>query len=502
MFRNNSFLIVIILLLLSVDSCIFAQQKRESRVQYQARTTEVDKKIGNGAQRLLGDVVFTHEGAKMYCDSAYFYPKKNALDAYRNIYIVQGDTLQLYGDFLHYEGKTRLAEITGKVVKLINKETTLTTNELDFNLGTNVGYYTTHGVIINEENKLESEIGHYYTNQESFHFSDSVVIYTPDYTIYSDTLHYNTGTGLATFLGPTNIIGDSSHMYCEKGWYDSKKKLTEARKNAWADNLKQIVKGNYIFYNQNTGDGTARDNVEILDKEQNIILRGNDAKYNDISQYAFMTDSARFIQVADFDSLYLHADSIITYPDTSGEKILFAYYHVKFFRYNVQGLCDSMVYTFIDSVAHLFGSPVLWTENKQISADNIDMYTKNQQMERMYLTKNSFIVNYKGEDYYDQIKGKNMVCYFKDNQLQLIDVKGNGQTVYYAEDGPDIVGVNNIECTDMAIHFEEGQVRNINFYVNPVGVLYPLDQAPENELILKGFNWRETDRPKTKEDIY
>ena len=500
--RNYSIIIGIIFLLISCSNSIIAQKRRESRVQYKARTTEVDKKIGKGAQRLLGDVVFTHEGAKMYCDSAYFYSKTNSLDAYHNIYIVQGDTLQLYGDFLHYEGKTRIAEITGRTVKLINKETTLTTKELDFNLETNVGYYTKHGVIINEENKLVSEIGHYYANRETFHFRDSVVIYTPDYTIYSDTLHYNTETGVANFMGPTNIIGDSTHMYCERGWYDSKKKLTEARSNAWADNLKQKIKGNYIFYNQETGDGTAKNNVEIFDKEQNVFLRGNDAKYNDITQYAFMTDSARFIQVADLDSLYLHADSIVTYPDTSGEKVLYAYYDVKFFRHNVQGLCDSMVYTFIDSVAHLYGDPVLWTDNKQISADIIDMFTRNQKMERMELTKNSFIINFKGEDYYDQIKGKNMICFFEENQLQLIDVKGNGQTVYYAEDGPDIVGVNNIECTDMAIHFEEGQVRNINFYVNPVGVLYPLDQAPENKLILKGFVWREADRPKTKEDIY
>lgn len=491
------------LIITSFSNSVHAQRKKETMVQYEASYSEYDKKIGKGAQRLLDHVVFTHEGAKMYCDSAYFYSKTNSLDAFSNIYINQGDTLHLYGDFLHYEGKTRMAEITGREVKLINKEVVLTTTKLDFDLGKNVGYYTQFGTLVNGENTLTSIIGHYYARIKTFHFRDSVVIVTPDYHITSDTLHYQSETGVATFFGPTDIVGDSTHIYCEKGWYDTKRKLTEARQNAWADNFKQIVKGEYIYFDQNTGDGIAKKDVEIIDKKQNIILKGNNGKYNKETEYAFMTDSAQFIQISSEDSLFLHSDSILTYADTSGEKILFAYYDVKFYRTNIQGMCDSIVYTFVDSTARMFEAPVLWTGNKQIAADRIDLFTKNKMMERMELKGNSFITQKKDTAYYDQMKGKNMNCYFLDNQLTKINVIGNGQVIYYAEDGADIVGVNKIECTDMTIYFDDKQsVKNMDFYVNPVGVLYPLDQAPENEMQLKGFQWLNSDRPKSKTDIF
>jgi lipopolysaccharide export system protein LptA len=479
-----------------------AQNEKPKRVKYQAAYSDFNKKIGNGAQRLIDNVVFTHEGAKMYCDSAYYFSKTNSLDAFSNVYINQGDTLHLYGDFLHYEGNTRLAEITGREVKLINQDIELTTDKLDFDLGSNIGYYTTFSTIVNKENTLTSFVGHYYANKKTFHFRDSVVIVTPDYVVTSDTLHYHSKTGVADFMGPTEIVGDSSYIYCERGWYDTKKKLTEARQNAWADNFKQIIKGEYIFFDQNTGDGIARNEVEIFDKEQNILLTGNDGKYNKETEYAFMTDSAQFIQISEEDSLFLHADSILTYVDTTGEKILFAYYDVKFYRIDLQGMCDSIVYTFIDSTSYLFGTPVLWTENKQVSANRIDVFTKNKLMERMDLVGNSFMISHK-DIYFDQMKGKNMNCFFKENQLQKIDVNGNGQVVYYAEDGPDIVGVNKVDCTNMSIFFENGkQIKKMNFYVNPVGVLYPLDQAPENELRLKGFNWLDSERPKSKFDIF
>jgi lipopolysaccharide export system protein LptA len=476
-------------------------QKQGSKINFQAQYIEVDKKIGSGAQRLIGDVVFFHNGAEMYCDSAYYYARENNFDAYSNILINQGDTVNLFGDFLHYDGNTKLADVSGNV-KLINRETTLTTNVLQYDLGRSIGFYTDHATIINKENTLVSVIGYYYSTLKLYRFADSVVITTPDYKIYSDTVNYNTVTQTAYFFGPTNIIGDSNHIYCEKGWYDTKNDISELRQNAWAQNKNQTVKGDYIFYNKNTGDGIARKNVEIIDQDKSIVLLGNEAKYNEIKQLAFITNRAQFIQISDKDSLFLHADTLQTFPDSVGMKILQAYNHVKFYRKNVQGMCDSMVYTFSDSIARLYQNPVLWTENKQISAEQISMFTKNKQLERMILHKSSFVISQEDTSYFNQIKGKDMDCFFRNNKLLRIVVTGNGQAVYYAPDGNELIGVNKIECSNMTLHFVDGQMKQINFYVNPVGVLYPLDKAPENELRLKGFQWLNKERPYSRYDIF
>lgn len=500
MLSKYEYLISVFIAVLLLPVNLLAQ-KQERIVDYRADYTEFNQNIGNGAQRLINNVQFNHAGAMMYCDSAYMYSKTNTFDAFEDIFINQGDTIHLFGDFLHYDGNTKLATIKGNV-RLINNETTLTTDEMEYDLGKSIGYYTDYGHIVSGENTLESIIGYYYGKRKMFHFQDSVVIVNPDYIIYADTLNYHTETKVAYFFGPTDIIGDSSHIYCEYGWYDTKKDLSELRKNAWAKNNQQTVKGEYIYYDKISGDGIAKENVVIIDHKQDIILLGNDAKYNEIKEFAFITDSAQFIQFTEGDSLFLHGDSLITFPDTSGQKVLQAFNHVKFYRENVQGMCDSLVYTFVDSVARLFDEPILWTKNNQITAEKIEMFTRNQQVEKMKLYSSSFMTTMKDTSSFDQIKGKNMEIFFIDNQIDKIDVKANGQTVYYVVDGPDIVGVNKIDCTDMTLYFKEGELNDIMFYTNNKGALYPLDMAPENELKLKGFSWKDSERPKSKTDIF
>lgn len=500
MYKSLKFLILLILCSLPA---VLQAQKKEARIQYRADVVEVDKNIGKGAQRLLNNVEFIHAGAKMYCDSAYFYSKQNTFDAYQNIFINQGDTVLLYGDFLHYDGNTKKATITGREVKLINKKTTLLTDKLEYELNTGVAYYKQNGHTVSEENTLESIEGYYYTRKKTFVFYDSVVIVNPDYTLYSDTVEYNTETGVARFQGPTNIIGDSSHVYAEKGWYDSKLKLTELKKNAWARNKKQTIYGDYIYYNQISGEGTAKQNVKIVEEEKSILLLGNNARYNENTGYAFITDRAEFVQfTSEGDSLFLHADTLISYPDSSDNRIVFAYYKVKFYRENVQGKCDSLVYTFYDSTIRMYYLPVLWTGKNQVSADRIDIVTRNQKIDKMYLYQSSFITSQEDSLYFNQIKGKNMVCHFNDNQLDLIDVIGNGQTVYFPKDEDEIVGVNLSECSNIKIMLTEGEVSRINFYVSPTGGMYPLEQAPENKLRLKGFNWLSDQRPQSRSDIF
>ena len=478
------------------------QTKGETtQVQFKAINMRMDKNLGNGAKRLLGDVVFTHEGVVMYCDSAYFYSEENSLDAFSNVYITQGDTLHLYGDFLHYDGNTKQAKIKHNV-KLINGDITLTTQELDYNMEDGVGYYTHYAKIVNEENTLESIYGYYYTKTDWMHFRDSIIIVNPDYTVYSDTLHYQTEHKVAHFYGPTEIVGDSNYIYCERGWYDTKRDISELNRNALVENKQQTLMADSIYYNRNSGFGYARKNVVLIDNDQEAILTGERGKYYEFTEYALMTDSAVFIQITDEDSVYIHADTLLSFPDTNDNKVIQAYYGVRMFKTNLQARCDSMVYTFVDSTAHLYYEPIIWNDNNQMTAEQIRMENKNKQIDKMYLDKDALIIQQVDSVKFNQIKGKNMICHFKDNDLNKIDVKGNGQTVYYPEDKGEIIGVNKMECSNMVIRVVDGALNNISFLVKPSATLYPLDKAPINELRLKGFEWLDEIRPKTMTDIF
>ncbi|MGD2033934.1 MAG: OstA-like protein, partial [Bacteroidales bacterium] len=475
--------------------------QKSTRVQFSAATTEVDAKLGKDTKRLLGNVIFTHGGAKMYCDSAYFFSKKNSLDAFHNIYINQGDTVHLYGDFLHYDGNTKIANIRNNV-RLINSKTTLTTDALDYDIANGIGYYTDYAKIVNEDNNLESIIGYYYTKEDVFDFQDSVIIVNPDYTIYSDRLKYNTESKITYFFGPTEIISDSSYIYCERGWYNTQTDVSQLNQNALVKNSKQIVKGDSLYYEKNTGFGRAIQNVEIHDLEQDIILKGNRGIYYEKRDFARLTEKAQFIQISSEDTLYLHADTLLSVVDTSDTKFIKAYYGVRIFRNNLQGKCDSMAFSFADSVIRLYYDPVLWSDVNQLTAEYIEIHTENQQAKAMYLEKASFIISKADNSKFNQIKGKNMVCHFRDNELYRVDVNGNGQTVYYPVDDDEIIGANKAECSNLVIYLDNGEVQTITMINSPDAILHPLDQAPVNELILKGFKWYEEERPKNKKDIF
>jgi hypothetical protein len=482
-------------------SALQAQEQVPPQVEQKADYMEFDQGIAGGAYRLIKNVEFKHEGALMYCDSAYFYKASNSLDAFSRVHINQADTMQLYGDFLHYNGNTRIAEVR-RNVRLLGRNTELTTTALDFDLGRNIGYYTHHADIISGDNNLTSREGYYYSNQQMYYFRDSVVLRNPDYTMYSDTLRYNTNTKIAYFLGPTRIIGDSSFIYCEDGWYNTETDKSFLKKKALVMNKKQTVRGDSLYYERRTGYGEGFSNVELVDLEQNIILRGDRAFINQQEDRALLTDSALFIYITQEDSVYVHADTLKAAPDSAGNRQLRAYYGVKVYKSDLQGICDSLFYSTTDSILRLYHKPVLWSGLNQLSAEYIEIWTKNKLIDQLHMQQLAFIINEEDSGQFNQIKGKNMVGYFRNNELYKIVTLGNGQTVYYARDKNELIGVNIAQSSNLTIWLKNNKPDRITFNVSPTGTLYPLKTAPQDELILKDFKWLNDKRPKNREDIF
>ena len=463
---------------------------------------EFDSELGSGAKRLLGNVRFTHDDVYMTCDSAWYFSEENMVQSYSNVHLWQGDTLNLYGDYLKYSGNTRMANVRRNVI-LIDNENRLTTEYIDHDFGNNLAYYLGGGTIVNGNNTLESKQGYYYTKQKLFFFKDSVVVINPDYTMYSDTLKYNTLTEVSYFLGPTDIISEENFIYCENGWYDTRNNISQFNKNAFLQSEDKILKGDSIYYERETGIGKAFFNVELIDTSQNLNLLGNIAVYHEKSEYAMITDSALMIQVDKGDSLFIHADTLLSIQDTVPERRLIkAFYHVKIFREDLQGKCDSLVYSDIDSAFRFFGEPVLWSEENQLTAEFIELYTKNQQPDRLEMINSAFIISMEDSTKYNQIKGRNMTGYIRESALQRIDVDGNSQTIYFARDGEDYIGANKAESSNLKIFFKENKIQRILFMPNTDGTFYPLEKFPPSDARLENFRWFGEFRPKNKEDVF
>lgn len=480
---------------------VFPQQSRTILID-NADITEFDNTGENPRSRLLGNVRFSHEGVFMSCDSAHFYPDLNTLDAFSKVHIWRGDTLDLYGDFLKYKGNVRMAEVRRNVV-LDDKENHLTTDYIDYDLKNDVAYYFNKGKIVNGENTLISELGYYYPKEKMFFFKDSVIITNPDYLMYSDTLKYHTVSKIAWFLGPSDIRSEENYIYCENGWYDTEKNISQFNRNAYLRNKDKILKGDSIYYERETGLGQAFINVELIDTSRNLTLSGDFASYEEKTGLALLTDRALMIQVDNGDSLFVHADTLRAIPDTIPDsQILKAYRHVKIYRSDIQGKCDSLVYSEADSVFRFYGEPVLWSEENQLTAEFIQIQTKESQLYKIDMVSSAFIISMEDTIRYNQIKGRDMQGWFRDNQLYLIDVNGNGQTVYYARDKGVIQGVNKAESADLKIYLMDKRIDRINFVTKPDATYYPLEKFPPSESKLEEFRWYGEYRPLNRYDVF
>jgi lipopolysaccharide export system protein LptA len=507
---NISHNIYIIIILFTFFSPVnnFAQEKERKRIDIeQAETLEFAQNIDSTAQRLVGNVRLRHKEVLMFCDSAYLYSDRNEVDAFGNIHIIQNDTLHLYGQYLNYNGDSKFAKVR-KNVKLLDKSITLTTESLDFDMNTNIGYYNNGGTIVDTTNVLTSIIGRYYSNDDLLFFKDSVVVTNDDLIVKADTLKYNSKTEIVYITGPTTIEGTSEDgmLYSEKGWHDTKTGVSGLYKSSKLEQNGQILEGDTLYYDKNTGIGEAHQNVKLSDLENHTIITGKFAVYNEFTEKAIVTDSAVFIQYSESDTLFMGADTLRSIPDTiatkEDSKLFLAYNNVRFFRTDLQGMCDSLAYHMEDSTISMYFDPVLWSDNNQMSANFIELISKEIDPDLIEMKKNSFIIAREDSLKYNQISGKDMVGYITNNDLYKVEVDGNGSSAYYTKDKDTYIGMNLNESSRIVIELEESQIKAISFKGSVTGRVIPLGKIKPMEDVLNGFNWREAERPKNKFDIF
>jgi lipopolysaccharide assembly outer membrane protein LptD (OstA) len=266
-------LIPFVILLFASMSDVFGQDKNVIEL-LGAKSLQFDKSMGIDAQRLIGEVRFRHKGALMFCDSAYLYNASNSIDAFGNVRVLQGDTLELLSDKLFYSGNTQIVKVRNNVL-LNDKEMTLATNTLDFNRKTGVAVFYDEGLITSKvnENRLISCEGIYNSNTEFFYFREDVELTNPKYVVETDTLDYDNLNEISYFQGPTFIYSDENTIYCENGWYDTKKDISQFNENAYLDNGQQVLRGDSLWYWRTGGLGRAYENVSITDTTEQCVWK-------------------------------------------------------------------------------------------------------------------------------------------------------------------------------------------------------------------------------------
>lgn len=458
-----------------------------------------------GAQILTGNVAFRHEDVILYCDSACIYKETNSFDAFGHVKMVQGDTLTLVGDVLYYSGLDQLARVRHNVV-LTHRESQLFTDSLDYDRLYDLGYFFEGGRLVDKDNVLTSEWGQYNTVSREAVFNYNVKLVNPKFVLISDTLNYNTLTSMAEIVGPSNIDSGDNHIYSESGFYDTQNDRAYLLQRSILTNKGRKMIGDSLFYDSEKGEGKAYWNVIYTDELNKNMLTGNYCYYNEITGYSEATDSAVAIDYSQKDTMYMHADTFKVYTYNINTDSVYremrAYHKVRSYRTDVQGVCDSLVYNSKDSCITLYKDPIVWNGLQQILGEVIKIYLNDSTVERIHVIDQTLSVEQLDSVHYNQIAGKEMISYFENGEMKQTWVNGNVYVDYYLFDDDSLmIGMNYTETTELKLFMKDRKMSRI-WMPASTGTIYPILMIPSNKLYLSNFAWFDYVRPLNKDDIF
>lgn len=509
----RSRIIPVLLVVLLLSSLLGLSQEPDKYVEKPATSKEkvhllnadsltFDAAMSDQYRVLHGNVTFRKDSMYMYCDSAYFYQENNSLDAFGNVRMEQGDTLLIYGDVLYYDGKEQLARLRHNV-RMINRNVTLYTDSLNYDMSEELGYYMVGGTIVDEENELSSVYGEYSVSSKDAVFNYEVVLTNEDYIIYSDTLKYNTDTKVSYLFGPSTIVSDSNTIYTTNGWYDTKTDHAMLLDRSELRGDQKMLTGDTLYYDRRAGIGEAYGNMFMIDSAQSVILEGQYGFYNELTEYTFATDSARVLEFSRQDTLYMHADSLISFSDADSMHIIRAYYGVRFYRVNAQGVCDSLQYLERDSTLTMYDDPVIWSGNQQIFGDTIKMFFNDSTIDWAHVINSAFATQHKEGKYYDQMEGNEILAFFDNNEMRRIETKGNVMAIFYPQESDSsLIGMLNSNASFLNIYLKNNEMERMIMWPQVQGKMYPIEMLTPDLLFLSRYIWYGDKRPRDKDDIY
>ena len=481
-----------------------------------------DQNILPDARIVIGNVVFRHDDALMYCDSANFYESSNSLDAFGHVKMVQGDTLTGYGDRLFYNGNTKIA-ILRQNVRLIHHEAILTTDSLNYDRGQDIAYYYTGGKIVDDLNTLTSRWGQYTPYNKHAAFRDNVHLVNDRFTMDTDTLLYDTESHVAELVSPTLILYEKeTTILSSSGLYNTRTEESQLFKRSQViHNDGKFLTGDTIYYDKKQSFGRLYGHIEVVDSTQEVTLRGNygemyeedspASKHPEWGSHGFATHEALLEHWGDSLHTYMHADTLFTeelalsdtLPKDSTYQRVRAHHNVRIYREDMQGVCDSAVYLGNDSIGKMYGNPVCWNDNNQVSADSIYVYFRNEEIDYAHGMGSAMCVQQHDLIHYNQMSGKEIIAHVKDGDVYRIDVNGNAETVFFPVDEKDhtLSGCNRTQSSFVKVFTQNRQVDHVLFTTATTGTMYPMDQVTDAVMHLSGFFWAEDERPRVPADV-
>ena len=497
-----------------------AQERKQIEIEYAPYMDIVEDKPGATilTRNNSSQVHVKHKGIELWCNEAIYYGNEDFIEAYGNVRVKQGDSINMTSKYVEYSGKTQLAYASGDVI-LIDPNSKLYTDVLHFDRIRQQAYYNQKGKVVRDTSgTITSTRGRYYMTSKKYQFVDNVKLVNPEYIIDTEQLDFYTESGFAFLYGPTTITSEASVIYCERGYYNTNNDTGYFVNKSKINYNDRIVEGDSLYFDRNKSFASATNNITVTDTLNNSIIKGHYAEIFREKDSVFITKRALAITEQENDSIFMHSDTLmVTGP--ADNRIIRGYYNAKMFKSNLSGKADSIhmnqksgltqLINFYDLDSDVFTKkkhPILWHFESQITGDSIHLISnsKNETLDSLKVFNNAFVINKDslGEGY-NQISGKRLNGLFVDNALETIDVIKNAETIYYLRNSEDeLIGIDKSKSGAIKIWISENEIDELRKLNQIGGMTYPEEDFPEKERKLKGFIWRNDERPKSIEDLF
>ena len=414
-----------------------------------------------------------------------------------------------------------------------------------------------------DDNMLSSEGGWYLRDDDLFFFTGNVHAITPTQEVWGDILYYSRPVNNITMLGNVQLQDTTRSVAAVSDYLlyeDSLSTLTLRKKAAvalWSekdgkvdttycgaealvyktvrkcdlDSLElslsqsrlELMQSDAVKeYRKRASEQAAQKNQQAADANAPAGRTAASAQRNKSSQggakpsdslpatqpsdslSTMMSDS---LAVASRDSLAIAAlDSLtlnVPAPDTTKVDFAFGLGDVRIFREDMQMRCDSLVFCALDSIARFYRDPVVWNEQRrQYTSDSLFVLVKDQKVDRANLISNAFVAIKEDSLLFDQIRSTEVMAYFDDEMaLKRFDALGGVNAIFYLEENDELATVNKVEAKLMSATLADGDLESLYYFEQPKNDAYPIVQFPQKDRLMKGFTWRDDERPKSKEDI-
>ncbi|WP_204344996.1 OstA-like protein [Psychroserpens algicola] len=518
---NLSFRYILIIACCFSTLLSYSQKPKRIYIEYSGFTVK-DSLKGENVTTFVrsdqGQIHIVHEGVDMWCDKALYYQDQDFIEAFSNVVVKQGDTINMTSKYVEYSGITQLAFAAGDVV-LTEPQSVLTTDTLYFDRTKQQAYYKSKGQVVRDSSgTITSQVGRYYMDDSKYRFLKDVVLVNPEYTLKTNQLDFYSETGHSYMYGPSTIVGDSSKIYCERGFYDTNNDTGYFIKNSKIDYNNREVIGDSLYFDRNRSFASASNNIKVTDTINKSVIKGHYAEVFRAKDSVFITKRALAISVQEQDSLYIHADTLMV-TGKPEHRITRAYYNAKMYKSDMSGKADSIHADHKSGLTQLINlkrfntgdafsvkrKPVIWNLGNQMTGDSIHLISdvEKEELDSLKVFDNAFLISKDTlGDGFNQIKGQRLIGLFENNELYNVDIIKNAEIIFYSRDDKDtLIGINKSKSGSINLQFD-GPYKIITLLNQVDGDIYPESQFPKNARQFRGFDWRGEEQPKSVEDLF